>query len=471
MCNGPDQVQAGPVVCRGNHLRFPAAGFRGRDSFNHEVLYLRKQYPGTLRALERCGLPRVTLEDALATQVNLYATDLSDPPAELFLDSDRSLCRQQLGRPGLIASAGLCFTDGDRLFVSLLQSDLLRQLLRQPQPRSLGRVFDNRYHGWYTMLFNAVMALATEAGVATVFSPTAETVLRRIPKVSAPTLLEHTYDFPRKHYGSRRSSIGGYDYWQIDVAPNRGRVAALEPRQFRVKRRRTVAVLHDVEADVDTDISPDVCRQNLTAMLNIERDHGIPATYNILGTLFSDVTRTNPGLCRHALGFHSYDHDLASLTQLPSVRSVDRRITGYRPPQSRITTELSDFNLAFHDFEWLATSAARFGFTTPRVESGIAKLPIFDDDYPLHVGTLDFDSWLSTILDHAATHDFIAVSLHDCYAASWLDRYPDLLARLDSFGEFRTCDEIAEQLFLSTAFFGDPAVTPAEDHDQRSHTT
>ena len=44
--------------------------------------------------------------------------------------------------------------------------------------------------------------------------------------------------------------------------------------------------------------------------------------------------------------------------QLPRCREVDYRIKGYRPPRSQITPELSDRNLLFHNFEWLASMMA-----------------------------------------------------------------------------------------------------------------
>ena len=43
------------------------------------------------------------------------------------------------------------------------------------------------------------------------------------------------------------------------------------------------------------------------------------------------------------------------------VATIDYRIKGYRPAQSRITAELTDANLAFHNFEWLASSRYSLG--------------------------------------------------------------------------------------------------------------
>ena len=52
----------------------------------------------------------------------------------------------------------------------------------------------------------------------------------------------------------------------------------------------------------------------------------------------------------------------------------------------RITAELTDENLCFHNFEWLASSAYSFGFAEPRLQNRIVKIPIHFDDFPMYHG-------------------------------------------------------------------------------------
>src|SRR5438132_14160243 len=60
--------------------------------------------------------------------------------------------------------------------------------------------------------------------------------------------------------------------------------------------------------------------------------------------------------------------------QLQKCREIDYRVKGYRPPQSRITSELSDTRLAFHNFEWLASSAHSLQTSLPELRNRIVKI-------------------------------------------------------------------------------------------------
>jgi hypothetical protein len=214
-------------------------------------------------------------------------------------------------------------------------------------------------------------------------------------------------------------------------------------------RGRTIVLFHDVEEDVSVAGDRATCRANLARMLEIESRRGIRLTYNVVGRLFrNDAPTILAG--GHALGFHSHDHVVEATDQLPRVRAVDLQVRGYRPPQSVLTEELSDYNLAFHNFEWLLNSARRFGFADPRLERGIAKIPVHLDDHPLHVGAMDERRWWLRLRELAARHDTVAVGLHDCYAHHWIERYDELLDALSALGQIVTCDALADRLFLAS---------------------
>jgi peptidoglycan/xylan/chitin deacetylase (PgdA/CDA1 family) len=184
-------------------------------------------------------------------------------------------------------------------------------------------------------------------------------------------------------------------------------------------------------------------------MLEIQARHGVHATYNVVGTLFREkhAAITAGG---HAIGFHSYNHCIDEPGQLPRTREIDLQVRGYRPPQSVLTAELSDYNLTYFNFEWLLTSARSFGFDECRLENGIAKIPVHLDDHPLHTGAMDYASWRACLGRLVDTRDVVVVGLHDCYAPRWLDRYEELLAELRAKGEVVTCDALADRLFLAS---------------------
>ena len=151
----------------------------------------------------------------------------------------------------------------------------------------------------------------------------------------------------------------------------------------------------------------------------------------------------------HAIGFHSFDHSPNS-GQLDQCREVDYRIKGYRPPQSRLTEELVNTNLLFHNFEWLASARSSLSLEEPTLRDGIVFIPILFDDFALHEGEA-YEGWLEQGLDEMVEYDHAVISLHDCYGDQWLDHYPRLLATLSELGSFRTLDQVAAETTLLSA--------------------
>jgi peptidoglycan/xylan/chitin deacetylase (PgdA/CDA1 family) len=232
---------------------------------------------------------------------------------------------------------------------------------------------------------------------------------------------------------------------------------------------KTICICHDIERGLGhTQSDPDFARsvdgparQALDEMLDVEEREGVRCTYHILGALFDEVR--GPVAARgHAVGFHSYDHHIepaatASLPgaieglesyQLQKCRTLDYRVKGYRPPQSRLTADLSDAHLAFYNFEWLASSRFSLQCSAPHLENGIVKIPIHLDDYDLYTGKQTFDGWATRAVELVRQNNFTALSLHDCYAGFWLKGYAELLQSLRGLGAFQTLDEVAAQTFL-----------------------
>jgi len=201
------------------------------------------------------------------------------------------------------------------------------------------------------------------------------------------------------------------------------------------------------------------------------------ATYNVVGQIFDEV-RSPIDHGGHCLAFHSYSHRIRRLwpltahyhrlrravgarlnrpidprhyDQLYRCRLVDRRIRGFRPPQSRPNAEWSDYNLVFRNFDWLATSDQVLGVSHPILEHGLVKIPIHLDDFSLYRARQPYGEWERQALRRIEASDFTVLGLHDCYADFWLARYRSLLTTLAALGEFKTLDEVADATLLARA--------------------
>jgi hypothetical protein len=429
-------------------------GVARRAIFPHKLIAIHKPYPDAKVLLERRGLQRQDLEHGEFIQLNLYTTNFYGLPKELFMHPEVNWHRQQLGQIGLIAAAGLWIRDSVAT-VSTLQSDLCQQLYRHSALKRLCKTqVDTRFKYWYAILFNALLNFCIDLKIATIHSPTGQQVVSNTRKAIEPTLFHRIYDYPSKAYSCRKIWVGPAQYWEVPVHGNASRVTRLSESKgdaYLGGTIKRICVFHDVEGNVDTPVSSAECVDNLDRMLQIEQCLDLNATYNILGTLFSrkiaQVRASNP---KHSIGFHSFNHELTDLTQLPQCRRVDLRVRGYRPPKSRITSELSDYNLTKFNFEWFACGARSLGYASCNLENGIAKIPIHFDDYSLFLGK-PYEQWENELLGHARATPFFSFCLHDCYAGKWLGRYRELLIKLASIKSLATADEICDYLFLNGA--------------------
>ena len=434
----------------GSASSFLASGLSRRHAFDHLIVAFPKQYPDACFLLEGRGMSPTRLRAGRFLQLNLYTRELHDLPDALFEDREVNWHGQQLGRRGLIAAAGL-FLAAESATISILQSDLCQQLYRHDAlRRSCKTKVETYFKYWYVLLLNAVLDFCAVAGIATLYCPTGEQVVAQTKKRIAPELFLRIYNCPPRRYRCTKVGLGGAEYWEIPVDQNRDRLVPLAPAEPPpIEEEPLVCVLHDVEENIDTAISPAECAENLTRMLRMEKEQGADATYNILGCLLDrkrgEIWDSNE---RHSIGFHSYDHVTTDCRQLDRCREADLRVRGYRPPQSKITAELTDYNLSRLNFEWLASSAGSLGQSRCVLQNGIAKIPIHLDDYPLFTNQMDYETWEAALFERAQAAGFLAVGLHDCYGKHWLARYPRLLEKLQTFGRLVTADYVCDRIFL-----------------------
>jgi hypothetical protein len=437
----------------GKFAGFAKKGFGRREVFDHYVIVIPKSYPDSQLLLERRGMSRKLLESGRFFQLNLYTTEIYDLPDELFLDPEVNWHGQQLGKKGLIAAAGLWIKDST-LIVTTLQSDLCQQLNRHARLKKLCKTqVETHFKYWYAILANAIMDFCLDYGLTVIYSPTGRQIVANTQKRIDPKLFLRIYDYPEREYSCRKTNRYGAEYWEIPVQDNVARVARLSRADTYITQKKdaklAICIFHDIEEDVDTAISPAECARNLTCMLEIEKAHSIDATYDILGTLFNhkrqEIRSFNP---RHSIAFHSFNHNLDNVTQLRRCRELDQRVRGYRPPKSKITSELSDYNLTLLNFEWFACASDSLGHTDCRLRNGLIRIPIHVDDYALFKGLKTYEQWEFELLEVARTNSVFGIGLHDCYAGLWLKHYPSLLEKLSAIGAFVSADELCDSTFL-----------------------
>jgi hypothetical protein len=459
---------------------FVRKGYRRRHVFAHRLYRLPKCGPD---AMKLATWMRDTRDPNRLWELVLFAAPslIEQFPRDLFFDDDVVWHQQQLGRAGQVASANLVI-EGPDLYTAVHISDLVQRISRRREHKTQ---IENRFAGWNHMLLNGILDFALARGVERVHVPTAALALRNTDpaRTVGPELFERVYD---RNVRDLFAPVRSGDWWRIEVADVRDRVVVATIATEVLPSERVICLCHDVEAgyghlEADPAFAEHAhatSRRSLEQMLAIEAEAGCVATYNVLGLLLEDV-RADIESGGHCLAFHSFDHEVPAARralanalyrlhdrwrgaevadhepgasrQLNKCRELDYRLKGYRPPQSRITADLSDANLCFHNFEWLANSSYALRFSDPRLQNRLVKIPILIDDFDLHRRALGYDAWEAEVLTALGQHQVAAVCLHDCYAPLWLPRYRGFLERLRELGRLVTMDSVASDVVLAHA--------------------
>ncbi|HEY3258212.1 MAG TPA: hypothetical protein VGJ64_05105 [Gemmatimonadaceae bacterium] len=429
--------------------QFVAAGYRARHFFPHRFHYLPKCGPdGLLLAESMCG---VSSPEQL-WQIVLYASSpaIDEFPRELFFDQDIVWHQQHFNRVGQVASVDIALTAG-AAFTMAHQSDLVQRISRR---RELKTRVEKVFQGWHHLLLNAAAAFAADRGVHKLRVPSSRLAMENTDKSRhvQPELFERVYD---RAVNQRFVAEAKGRWWSVDIARNRGAIVMPERRTEQIAFGKTVCICHDIERGIGhRGVDPEFARRAegnspaaLAAMLDIEAKAGIATTYAVVGSILPEI-RDDIERRGHCIAFHSFDHD-TSRDQLEACRGVDYRIKGYRPPQSLLRPELLGTSLHRRNFEWLATSVSSLGFEEPRLENRLVKIPILDDDFELHRGVITFEEWSRRSIDAIRNQDFVALSLHDCYASHWLPHYQQFLEEVKPLARLRTLDEVSGDLFIA----------------------
>jgi hypothetical protein len=431
---------------------FVAKGFKQRHFFPHRAYHLPKCGPDGFQ-IGKSMTGRTDPDHYW--EVVLYADPslIADLPRDLFFDKDVLWHEQHFGRPGQVDAVDLVL-DGSDLYSMVHQSDLVQRIARRREHKT--RV-ENRFKGWNHMLLNAVLNFALENEVAQLHVPTADFALDHTDpeRVVGRELFERVYDFDVNRLFSARSDG---TWWIVDVEANRDRVVRPDVGTETLNGDRTIAVCHDIERgtgfrDIDLEfarVADQRAPASLDEMLALEAAADAPATYCVVGSIMNNV-RTKLDEAGHCVAFHSYDHRVDVDGQLERCRRVDYRLKGYRPPRSLITADLTDENLCFHNFEWLASSTSSLAVERPQLRRRIVRIPIMFDDHSLYTGDLTYGEWERRALEEIERRRFAAFSLHDCYAPLWLPHYRSFLAKVAALGRLRTLDEVSARVILASA--------------------
>jgi glycosyltransferase involved in cell wall biosynthesis len=414
-------MSAGFRTADGKAAEFVDKGFEKSRFFPHKTYYLPKAGPdGMQNAVKMCGVS----DPGKLFEAVMYAED------------------------GLMASANL-IVKGDALYANNLSSDVFQGISQRPEHEA---GVENKLNGRADMLLNSVMNFALERHIKKVYLPAADLLSR---------------------YRANKSGWPGRGgWWVVDLKKNMDRIVLLEKKEESVEQFKTICVCHDIEhglgyADTDQQFKAIADKESpgaILEMLKIEREMNVKATYNIVGCLF-DRWRSPIEKDGHCIAFHSFDHKIDSSGcenpglrsfddpkgQLHKCRSIDRRIKGYRIPRSRITPELTDENLAYHNFEWLATSTDCIKQDFPKMQNGIVKIPVLFDDSAMHNNKLRYEEWENMAIETIKSNYFVAFGLHDCYAQYWLPHYGEFLKKISSLGTLRTMNEVAGDVIIGSA--------------------
>ncbi|MFC2170229.1 glycosyltransferase, partial [Acidobacteriota bacterium] len=431
-------------------IEFHNKGYKKSHFFPHKMYFIHKGGPDGLKMAQRmCG---VTDPNKL-WEIVLYALKplIDEFPIDLFFDDDIVWHQQQFGRMGQVATANLVIKENNVFGMNYL-SDLVQRIARRREYKTR---IENKFKGWHHLLLNCIMNFALENNLREFYSPTADLVIAHTDPLRPVKreLFERVYDRTvLKHFLVEKNS----GWWIIDVNKNKEKIIIPEKKEEIIEYGKTICICHDIERGwghraIDPNFAESVnitSLRSLEEMMAIESEMNIKATYFVLGAFLNEI-REEIEKNGHCIAFHSYNHKQEN--QLTNCRKADYRIKGYRPPQSIISPELSDENLSYYNFEWLASSSNSLKARSHKMQNGIVKIPILFDDFVLHEGKVKYEEWGKKAIDMIKQNYLVTFSLHDCYADHWLQYYREFLQKIRGLGEFKTLNEVANEIILGSS--------------------
>ncbi|OGZ03095.1 MAG: hypothetical protein A2390_02635, partial [Candidatus Liptonbacteria bacterium RIFOXYB1_FULL_36_10] len=192
------------------------------------------------------------------------------------------------------------------------------------------------------------------------------------------------------------------------------------------KKQKLVTFYHDIEQNIDSKADVSLCREAIIRFIELEKKYRVAATYNVVGKIFKEQSDLIQ-MIREAgqeVAFHSYNHqsDWNSnyyVSEVKACREAADWPVGYRSPRSRFDNSTLS-QLFERGFLWSAESdIAKEPYF---IYKGLVRMPIALDDWPIYMGKLNIDKWLSFFSKILDERRYIAVGFHDSVASFDLEK-------------------------------------------------
>ncbi len=437
------------VITADRREEFVGKGHKQRHFFPHTLHFLPKAGPGALRlSVSMCGKrdPNAQWEILL----HGVSPQIDDFPRDLFFDNDIVWHKRQYGMPGHIAFAFLV-VDGDRMFGINYVSDLVQRIARRREAKTrIEKIFD----GWIYMLLNGVLGFAAEMEARTFYSPSAELVMENSRR-AGPELFQRVYDRTLlKLFEARREGA----WWAIDVRQALRRVVIPVTCVENRPSVSTVCLTYEVtalardEPSWPGDPPGGFELSSLEIATHLERKMGLPGTYVAPRDLFADVKKL-VATERACLAFGASETGSSDRGQLQRelerCRRVSSRTKGYRLPDGRLPGASEAFDLCFHKFDWVLVDHLKARKQTPHLEAGMVRIPNVITDHDLQPASCD--PWVERALKAIRPGHPVTFSLGWNWWSLADERRQNILERIVSTSELKTCDQLADEWVLSHA--------------------
>ena len=300
-------------------------------------------------------------------EIVLYADEtlIAAFPRDLFFDDDLLWHQQHLGRAGQVAAVDIVLR-GEDLFTMAHQSDLVQRISRRRGVQDARR---EAVQGLAPDAFNGIVDFAREHGARLVHFPTADFALRNTDRkrIVERTLFDRLYD--RNVRSCCRSSVratGGCSTSIESVTgswcPSAARTqASWFGRSPSVTTSSTTSATR-VALAIRSQMRPSPLRSRRCSKSSATSASERRTTSWERSSQNGDEIRADG----HCMALAAYDHAVDKPEQLARCRQVDSDQGLRCPAVEAHGWRYTDDNLAFHNFEWIASSSLSLGKTGPR---------------------------------------------------------------------------------------------------------
>jgi hypothetical protein len=493
---------------------FFSKGYKKRYFFPHEIYYFpRCAMDGFYFANRMWGInnPNSLWEIILYARQTLIV----EFPEELFFDEDIIWHQEHLGKPGQIAAANLIIDGDKLYTLEHISDLVQRIHLRKEYRTRINSCFRHWHHMLLNSVLNFAVENSLKYIYSPTANLLVEKYYPKVDRRLFDRIYDRdvTMHFEVTQRNGMWIIDVDKNRHKLVVPKIEEKIVKDEKKTICVFHDIERG-LGQVEVDPDlTELADNEAAANLQKMLSIEKELNVKTTYNVVGIFLDDV-KASLKQDGHCIAFHSYDHQISRqpvtnymgegailklitelgykvtyhvnkvrsklcltpvsyqpmskicrnalnklrkilslpliVNQLAECQSVDYRIKGYRPYHNKPTSKISDRDLCYFNFEWTTIDEKTTG-AKPTLENRIVKIPVFCDGHEMYHHNVPYETWENKVVERIKQSRFVAVGLNDCYAHYWLPHYSKFLERINTLGQLKTFNEVANQVFLANA--------------------